>query len=154
MKRVHLLTKIFCVLSKHPQIKIYLYIGKGINGTFSIWGWFEDIFTNKVDFWRYGLLVKLLQFLDYQPDFLIFFYTHAWGKMGQVWKKSGGTFLGLILHCGPKSRGVCPSPNGWAGTKKILADELTPKRVLWDQVWAKSQQWPWTVVLGLGRSVC
>ena len=151
---MRLLVKNFCVSSENPQIENFPLIPLLIYKPILIWSWFEDIFTNKVDFWGYGLLVKLLQFLDYHSDFLIFFYTHAWDKMGQVWKKSGGTFLGLILHCGPKSRGVCPSPNGWAGTKKILADELTPKRVLWDQVWAKSQKWPWTLFLGLGKSVC
>ena len=53
------------------ETKIFLYIGKWINGKFSISGGFEDIFVNKVESGQIAYLVKLWRCCTYPPHLFI-----------------------------------------------------------------------------------
>ena len=60
-------------------------------------GQFEEILLNKVDFGRYELLVKLPQFLRFQPHFWIFFITNIKIKLRKVILKSEDAQIMFIL---------------------------------------------------------
>ena len=49
--------------SDDPEKKILLYIGKWINGKFSISGLSGEIFTNQVNFWEVALGGQCLKFV-------------------------------------------------------------------------------------------
>ena len=53
------------ILESDSETKIFLYIGKWINGKFSISGGFEDIFVNKVESGQFAYLVKLWRCCTY-----------------------------------------------------------------------------------------
>ena len=85
--------------SDDPETENLPLIDLPIYKKFLIWGQFEDIFVNKVDFGHFAYLVKLLQFWPLSPHFRVFFITNIKIKLAKVSLKSDvpqGMFILLV----------------------------------------------------------